>query len=40
MDLLRSCESTMANNDSLNILNDGIENQKLTAKLPDWLSSG
>lgn len=40
VDLLRSCESAMANNDSLYILNDGIENQKLAAKLPDWLSSG
>ncbi|KAG1940147.1 hypothetical protein F2P79_016875 [Pimephales promelas] len=39
VDLLRSCESAMANNDNLHILNDGIENQKLTAKLPDWLSS-
>ena len=40
VDLLRSCESAMANNDSLHVLYDGIENQKLTAKLPDWLSSG
>lgn len=40
VDLLRSYESAMANNDSLHILNDGIENQKLTAKLPDWLSYG
>lgn len=39
VDLLRSCESAMSNNDSLHILNDGVENQKLTAKLPDWLSS-
>ena len=39
MDILRSCESAMAKNESLNILNDGIKNQKLSAKLPDWLST-
>lgn len=39
VDFLRSCKSAMAHNKSLNVLNDGIENQKLTAKLPDWLSS-
>lgn len=39
VDFLRSCKSAMAHNESLNVLNDGIENQKLTAKLPDWLSS-
>lgn len=39
VDFLRSCESAMAKNESLNILNDGIENQKLSAKLPDWLST-
>ena len=39
VDFLRSCKSAMAYNESLNILNDGIENQKLTAKLPDWLST-
>ncbi|KAL4004275.1 signal-regulatory protein delta [Sarotherodon galilaeus] len=39
VDFLRSCECAMAHNESLHILDDGIENQKLTAKLPDWLSS-
>ncbi|KAL3970370.1 KRAB domain-containing zinc finger protein [Sarotherodon galilaeus] len=39
VDFLRSCECAMAHNESLRILDDGIENQKLTAKLPDWLSS-
>ena len=39
VDFLRSCESAMAHNENLNVLNDGVENQKLTAKLPDWLSS-
>lgn len=29
----------MTHNESLNVLNDAIENQKLTAKLPDWLST-
>lgn len=29
----------MAHNESLNFLNNGIENQKLTAKLTDWLST-
>ena len=28
----------MSNNESLHVLNDGMENQKLAAKLPDWLS--
>lgn len=37
VDFLRSCDSAMTKDDSLNILNDGIENQKLSAKLPDWL---
>ncbi|XP_029682376.1 uncharacterized protein [Takifugu rubripes] len=39
VDFLRSCKSAMTHNESLNVLNDGIENQKLTAKLPDWLST-
>lgn len=39
VDFLHSCESAIAHNESLNVLNDGIENQRLTAKLPDWLST-
>lgn len=39
VDFLRSCESAMAHNESLYVLNDGMENQRLTAKLPDWLST-
>ena len=39
VDFLRSCKSAMSHNESLSVLNDGIENQKLTAKLPDWLST-
>lgn len=35
---LGSCESVMYHNDSLNVLNDRIENQKLTAKQPEQLS--
>ena len=38
VDFLRSCQSAMSNNESLHVLNDGIENLKLAAKLPDWLS--
>lgn len=37
VDFLRSCESAMSHNESLKVLNDVIENQKLSAKLPDWL---
>ncbi|KAL3986557.1 KRAB domain-containing zinc finger protein [Sarotherodon galilaeus] len=39
VDFLQSCQSGMTNNENLNILNDGIENQRLAAKLPDWLSN-
>ncbi|XP_039859773.1 uncharacterized protein LOC120716337 isoform X2 [Simochromis diagramma] len=39
VDFLQSCQSAMTNNENLNILNDGIENQRLAAKLPDWLSN-
>lgn len=39
VDFLRSCQCAMAHNESLRVLDDGIENQKLTAKLPDWLST-
>ncbi|XP_045069949.1 uncharacterized protein LOC123484001 [Coregonus clupeaformis] len=39
VDFLRSCEFAIAHNESLKVLNDDIENQKLAAKLPDWLSS-
>ncbi|XP_056292769.1 uncharacterized protein LOC130207974 [Pseudoliparis swirei] len=39
VDFLRSCDFAIAHNESLKVLNDAIENQKLTAKLPDWLST-
>lgn len=39
VDFLQSCKSAMTQNNNLNILNDGIENQRLASKLPDWLSS-
>ncbi|XP_020556659.2 uncharacterized protein LOC110014220 [Oryzias latipes] len=39
VDFLRSCESAMVENENLNVLNDAIENQKMAAKLPDWLST-
>ena len=39
VDFLQSCKSTMATNENLNVLNDGIENQRLAAKLPHWLSN-
>ncbi len=37
VDFLRSCESASVHNESLIVLNDATENQKLTAKLPNWL---
>ncbi|XP_032425349.1 uncharacterized protein LOC116724101 isoform X1 [Xiphophorus hellerii] len=39
VDFLQSCQSAMTTNENLNVLNDGIENQRLAAKLPDWLSN-
>ncbi|XP_067369271.1 uncharacterized protein [Channa argus] len=39
VDFLCSCECAMNQNESLQILDDGNENQKLAAKLPDWLST-
>lgn len=39
VEFLCSCESAIAHNESLIVLNDGIENQKLTTKLLDWLST-
>lgn len=38
-DFLRSCEAAMAQIKTLEILNDCSENQKMLAKLPDWLTS-
>lgn len=29
----------MTHNENLNVLYDGIDSQKLTAKLPDWLNT-
>ena len=40
VDFLRSCEAAVEHNVHLNVLNDAMENQTLTAKLPDWLSTG
>lgn len=37
MDFLRSCDTAISQNESLKVLNDVIENRKLSAKLPDWL---
>ncbi|KAG1935726.1 hypothetical protein F2P79_019030 [Pimephales promelas] len=39
VDFLRSCEAAMTQITGLNVLNDCNENQKLLAKLPDWLTS-
>ncbi|XP_054866973.1 uncharacterized protein LOC129349027 [Amphiprion ocellaris] len=39
VDFLRSCESAIVHNESLRVLDDGLENQKLASKLPDWLST-
>ncbi|XP_062413832.1 uncharacterized protein LOC134105270 [Pungitius pungitius] len=39
VDFLRSCEAAIVHIESLKVLNDDIENQRLTAKLPDWLST-
>ncbi|XP_037400478.1 uncharacterized protein LOC119265102 [Pygocentrus nattereri] len=39
VDFLRSCESAMPQIKSLEVLNDYNENQKILAKLPDWLTS-
>ncbi|KAK0144665.1 hypothetical protein N1851_017007 [Merluccius polli] len=38
VDFLRSVECAMTDNENLHVLNDAMENQKLAAKLPDWLS--
>ncbi|XP_045070211.1 uncharacterized protein LOC123484206 [Coregonus clupeaformis] len=38
-DFLRSCEAAMTQIRGLEVLNDCNENQKLLAKLPDWLTS-
>ena len=38
-DYLRSCEAAMSQIEGLEVLNDCNENQKMLAKLPDWLSS-
>lgn len=38
-DFLRSCESAMTQIRGLEVLNDCNENQKILAKLPDWLTS-
>ena len=40
VDFLRSCESAIAHNTHLRILDDSMENQKLASKLPDWLITG
>nr|XP_046214589.1 uncharacterized protein LOC124041258 isoform X1 [Oncorhynchus gorbuscha] len=39
VDFLRSCEAAMSQNKGLEVLNDCNENQKILAKLPDWLTS-
>ncbi|KAL7834628.1 hypothetical protein SRHO_G00288750 [Serrasalmus rhombeus] len=39
VDFLCSCESAMPQIRSLEVLNDCHENQKILAKLPDWLTS-
>lgn len=39
VDFLRSCDCAMAGNENLHVLDDAMENQKLAAKLPDWLST-
>ncbi|XP_057677992.1 uncharacterized protein LOC130907200 [Corythoichthys intestinalis] len=39
VDFLSSVESAMPYIQGLQILNDCVENQKITVKLPDWLSS-
>lgn len=39
VDFLRSCEAAMFQNKGLKVLNDCNENQKILAKLPDWLIS-
>ena len=36
-DILRQCETAMQVTGNLQILNDSCENQKMIAKLPDWL---
>ncbi|KAJ8375840.1 hypothetical protein SKAU_G00064200 [Synaphobranchus kaupii] len=38
-DFLRSCEAAMTQIRGLEVLNDCNENQKILAKLPDWLTS-
>ncbi|KAJ8404442.1 hypothetical protein AAFF_G00337090 [Aldrovandia affinis] len=38
-DFLRSCEAAMSQIRGLEVLNDCNENQKILAKLPDWLTS-
>ncbi|XP_051813072.1 uncharacterized protein LOC110968427 isoform X1 [Acanthochromis polyacanthus] len=38
-DFLRSCEAAMSQVRGLEVLNDCNENQKMLAKLPDWLTS-
>ncbi len=38
-DFLRSCEAAMSQIKGLEVLNDCNENQKILAKLPDWLTS-
>lgn len=39
VDFLQSCQSATIHNNNLNVLDDGIENQRLAAKLPEWLSN-
>ncbi|XP_034088632.1 uncharacterized protein LOC117557059 [Gymnodraco acuticeps] len=38
-DFLRSCEAAMSQIKGLEVLNDCNENQRMLAKLPDWLTS-
>ena len=40
VDFLSSVESAMPYVQGLQVLNDCVENQRIAAKLPDWLSSG
>ena len=40
VDFLRSCDSAIAHNRHLRILDDAMENQMLATKLPDWLITG